>query len=273
MFFVIISLLAILFICDLLLVFYCKVKNGFRMFVFRVFAVLLAIMSLILTGDIQIAYGMSIDDIPNNEKQRFLTNLRSCIPYNYEIQIEYDDKVSKQYRRYNNERKYNYRSRISFGIDGLYDDDTCHLQEAISASQHYPAADAADGYGYRLPKNILSKITEDNIDKYLEKNMVFYSDVENNVNEFIPSILSKEEKEEIKKHFKADRENFYIWYGNYMDELDKKYNEVEYTTGVYIPSSLTNSEKKEIKKQFETNRKNFYSWYYKYIVDKLEKKD
>jgi len=53
---VIVSLLAILFICDLLLVFYCKVKNGFRMFAFRVFAILLAVMSLILTGDITLAY-------------------------------------------------------------------------------------------------------------------------------------------------------------------------------------------------------------------------
>ncbi len=55
MVFVIGAFLAVLFICDLLLVFYCKVKNGFRMFAFRIFAILLAVMSLIMTGDITIA--------------------------------------------------------------------------------------------------------------------------------------------------------------------------------------------------------------------------
>ena len=51
----VVSLLAVLFICDILLVTYCKVKNGFRMFAFRFMAILLAVMSLILTGDITIA--------------------------------------------------------------------------------------------------------------------------------------------------------------------------------------------------------------------------
>ena len=55
MVFIVVSLLAVLFICDLLLVFYCKVKNGFRMFAFRIFSILLAILSLMMTGDIQIA--------------------------------------------------------------------------------------------------------------------------------------------------------------------------------------------------------------------------
>jgi len=57
MVFVITSLLTVLFICDLLLVFYCKVKNGFRMFTFRVIAILLAVMTLVMTGDITLAYG------------------------------------------------------------------------------------------------------------------------------------------------------------------------------------------------------------------------
>ena len=57
MVFLIASFLVILFICDLILVTYCKVKNGFRMFAFRFFIVLLAVLSLIMTGDITIAYG------------------------------------------------------------------------------------------------------------------------------------------------------------------------------------------------------------------------
>ena len=57
MIFIVVSLLTILFICDIVLVSYCKVKNGFRMFAFRVFAILLAVMSLLMTGDITIAYG------------------------------------------------------------------------------------------------------------------------------------------------------------------------------------------------------------------------
>ena len=52
----VVSLLTVLFICDILLVTYCKVKNGFRMFAFRIFAILLAVMSLMMTGDIVIAY-------------------------------------------------------------------------------------------------------------------------------------------------------------------------------------------------------------------------
>jgi len=50
-------LLTVLLICDIVLVMYCKVKNGFRMFAFRCFAVLLVVMTLMLTGDITIAYG------------------------------------------------------------------------------------------------------------------------------------------------------------------------------------------------------------------------
>ena len=57
MIFLLTTLLAILFVCDLILVMYCKVKNGFRMFAFRCFAVFLVIMTLMLTGDITIAYG------------------------------------------------------------------------------------------------------------------------------------------------------------------------------------------------------------------------
>ena len=53
----VVSLLTVLFICDIILVTYCKVKNGFRMFAFRVFAILLGVMSLMMTGDIVIAYG------------------------------------------------------------------------------------------------------------------------------------------------------------------------------------------------------------------------
>lgn len=268
----VVFILAILFICDLLLVFYCKVKNGFRMFAFRIFAVLLAIISLILTGDIQIANGAVIDDIPKGQRQQFITNLRSCIPYSFEMSIGYENKINKQYRQYSKEQKYNYHGYQRIEIVGLYDDGTCHLEEGMSAGQMFPPADGGDGYGYRIPKNILSKITEDNVDNYLDKYIVYFSDVENNVNEFIPSILSKEEKNEIKKHFKTDRENFYSWYWGYMDKLDKKYNEMGNRFGIYIPSWLTNNEKDEIKKHFESDKENFYSWYWAYL-NKLDKKD
>ena len=57
MFVLIVSLMAVLFVCDIVLVTYCRVKNGFRMFAFRIFTILLAVMSLMMTGDIVIASG------------------------------------------------------------------------------------------------------------------------------------------------------------------------------------------------------------------------
>jgi hypothetical protein len=49
--------LVVLFICDYLLITYCNVKRGVPIYAFRVFVVLLAILSLMATGDITVAYG------------------------------------------------------------------------------------------------------------------------------------------------------------------------------------------------------------------------
>ncbi len=53
----ILSLLSVLIVCDLLLVYYCKVKQTFSLFAFRFFIILLTVVSLIMTGDINIALG------------------------------------------------------------------------------------------------------------------------------------------------------------------------------------------------------------------------
>ena len=55
MVYLIATLLAALFVCDFALIKFCNVKNNFPMYAFRFFAVLLAVLSLMLTGDITLA--------------------------------------------------------------------------------------------------------------------------------------------------------------------------------------------------------------------------
>ncbi len=55
MLFLILSFLAVLFVCDVALIKLCNVKNGFSMYAFRFFVIMLAVVSLMLTGDITIA--------------------------------------------------------------------------------------------------------------------------------------------------------------------------------------------------------------------------
>ena len=53
----VLSSVFMLFICDFLLVKYCNVRKCFPLYAFRFFVILLAVVTLMLTGDITIAYG------------------------------------------------------------------------------------------------------------------------------------------------------------------------------------------------------------------------
>ena len=50
-------MLSVLLICDIILIAYCRVNRPFTVFTFSFLVVVLAVLMLMLTGDISIVYG------------------------------------------------------------------------------------------------------------------------------------------------------------------------------------------------------------------------